>query len=723
MMPGLQARWRMARWAIGIILLTIGSPVANATYVMGSLRRGTGVGLRFHVNGAQYIDERVATYTEPSALREASTLGRSGPARQAGCHGFTAQPGSHAECQQTPGTPTRFRREGVAPYGVPAAPRGDRPDPNTPVCHGSVSRAVAAAPRGGLDTARDASAIPADPRGTGGFTYYLGTQNFSIAGTGNADGTVIERLDYSSTGDFAGGGPGATSFYHDADGDGDLDLRDFANLQVCFDPSGTVTTQACLDVHDFDTADASDGDIDLDDYHRFAACFRGLFVTPDQDCGLPVRRSTPPPSGTFTLHGRPIDLLADGHTLLDFRARSYDPNLGRWLQRDPLPYNDGTNLYESFRGNAPRFSDPFGEGILTWLYAGRYDASDWEFIKRGGPFVAAYGFVEGGANAANNVAIGTWKGVREITFTAVDAVVAPVDVASTLIFNEPLGRPLSQLGQAATNPDSLGQLIATTGSRNVLNAVSLGAFNVVEGTVIYVQTGDAETFSQNVGGQGFLILATAGAVRASTSAGIPRPRAVAGGELAETQLAQIVRLVEQETAQAYAAVRAGRPRAPGTGRLTLPKLVRLEQNVGAGRLGEAGARQFILRQGETIIETQFQEGAVLRGIDFASFVRGPQGPQLFLNEVSSTAGLRSPGTFTALGLGRGGPSIFRQNLRQVGASIRAQVADRSLRAELLRELQTAPVRLVGPRGFNVTDVAAVRIHDLTGHPVGVLIVP
>ena len=40
------------------------------------------------------------------------------------------------------------------------------------------------------------------------FAYYLGSNNFSIAGTGNADGSIVERLDYSSTGDFAGGGPG-----------------------------------------------------------------------------------------------------------------------------------------------------------------------------------------------------------------------------------------------------------------------------------------------------------------------------------------------------------------------------------------------------------------------------------------------------------------------------------------------------------------------------------
>jgi YD repeat-containing protein len=44
---------------------------------------------------------------------------------------------------------------------------------------------------------------------TSEFAYYLVNQSFSVAGMGNADGSVIERLDDSSTGDFAGGGPGA----------------------------------------------------------------------------------------------------------------------------------------------------------------------------------------------------------------------------------------------------------------------------------------------------------------------------------------------------------------------------------------------------------------------------------------------------------------------------------------------------------------------------------
>lgn len=43
-----------------------------------------------------------------------------------------------------------------------------------------------------------------------------------------------------------------------------------------------------------------------------------------------------------------------------YRARMYDPNLGRFLQRDPLGYWDSLNLYEFVGGNPINWRDPFG---------------------------------------------------------------------------------------------------------------------------------------------------------------------------------------------------------------------------------------------------------------------------------------------------------------------------------------------------------------------------
>ena len=82
----------------------------------------------------------------------------------------------------------------------------------------------------------------------------------------------------------------------------------------------------------------------------------------------------PPPTGTFTLHGRPVDTLADGKVLIYIRARFYDPQHGRWLQRDPSGYVDGGNLYESFLSNPTAHTDPSGEEV--WVDAREAASTD-----------------------------------------------------------------------------------------------------------------------------------------------------------------------------------------------------------------------------------------------------------------------------------------------------------------------------------------------------------
>jgi RHS repeat-associated protein len=45
--------------------------------------------------------------------------------------------------------------------------------------------------------------------------------------------------------------------------------------------------------------------------------------------------------------------------------RAYDPNLGRWLSRDPIAENGGVNLYGYAANDPLRFVDPFG---LFWFW-------------------------------------------------------------------------------------------------------------------------------------------------------------------------------------------------------------------------------------------------------------------------------------------------------------------------------------------------------------------
>jgi RHS repeat-associated protein len=46
--------------------------------------------------------------------------------------------------------------------------------------------------------------------------------------------------------------------------------------------------------------------------------------------------------------------------LYQVRYRQYHPTLGRWLQRDPIGYHDGFNLYEYVKGRPMLFTDVMG---------------------------------------------------------------------------------------------------------------------------------------------------------------------------------------------------------------------------------------------------------------------------------------------------------------------------------------------------------------------------
>jgi RHS repeat-associated protein len=86
-------------------------------------------------------------------------------------------------------------------------------------------------------------------------------------------------------------------------------------------------------------------------------------------------------------HGREYDSELN---LYYFRARYYDPIMGRFLQTDPMGYADSMNLYQGFYMNPFNFTDPWGlnlklsgsemqqfesnlTDILIELYSSQYD--------------------------------------------------------------------------------------------------------------------------------------------------------------------------------------------------------------------------------------------------------------------------------------------------------------------------------------------------------------
>jgi RHS repeat-associated protein len=57
--------------------------------------------------------------------------------------------------------------------------------------------------------------------------------------------------------------------------------------------------------------------------------------------------------------------------LYHYRARWYSPELGDFLERDPLGYVDSPNLYQFLNRNPVNFLDPFGESLIISIFAGR----------------------------------------------------------------------------------------------------------------------------------------------------------------------------------------------------------------------------------------------------------------------------------------------------------------------------------------------------------------
>ena len=60
----------------------------------------------------------------------------------------------------------------------------------------------------------------------------------------------------------------------------------------------------------------------------------------------------------------PETATAARSALYHYHARAYAPNLGRFLQTDPIGYNDSMNLYQYCGNNAVKSIDPYGLKIV-----------------------------------------------------------------------------------------------------------------------------------------------------------------------------------------------------------------------------------------------------------------------------------------------------------------------------------------------------------------------
>jgi RHS repeat-associated protein len=104
--------------------------------------------------------------------------------------------------------------------------------------------------------------------------------------------------------------------------------------------------------------------------------------------GRVVRSTVPTASGPYSYTGRELDGESG---LLFYRARYYDPEIGRFLSRDPVPFVEGgdINAYAYVRNNPVNVVDPTGElawfvaPIIGGLIGGGIDLA-WQLIQNGG---------------------------------------------------------------------------------------------------------------------------------------------------------------------------------------------------------------------------------------------------------------------------------------------------------------------------------------------------
>jgi|GEM_PF-2878401 len=144
----------------------------------------------------------------------------------------------------------------------------------------------------------------------------------------------------------------------DFDGDGDVDVSDFAHFQACFNGPGVAPASGCLVDADAD----DDGDVDVGDFAAFQVCFNGPGRPPAHEacaCGCPTTgmetlvgtflshpmnaglfvSAAVTPLGTVTSMPQAILDLVDGAAFIE-----YPPEPFKVYRLDPVSIPDPATL-------------------------------------------------------------------------------------------------------------------------------------------------------------------------------------------------------------------------------------------------------------------------------------------------------------------------------------------------------------------------------------------
>ncbi len=170
--------------------------------------------------------------------------------------------------------------------------------------------------------------------------YHLTDVQFSTVGIVDGAGSLLERVAYDPY------GSARHQWAGDVDGDGAVLVNDRDIIEILLMTAPGRSIDISDPRYNVDADVNGDGEVSSADQTAIKNDQAGL------------------PKGEISALGNTIGW--DGYVLnpetlrYKIRNRDYSTTLGRWLERDPVEYDDGQNLYQYSRSDAMLFTDPFG---------------------------------------------------------------------------------------------------------------------------------------------------------------------------------------------------------------------------------------------------------------------------------------------------------------------------------------------------------------------------